>query len=164
MNALILIAGLPGSGKTTVARAFAQRSGAAHLNSDVLRKTLGMMGHYTAADKAHVYDALLAHTEAALLRGETVVVDSTFYKEAIRTPYEHLAQKYQIPLFWVEVCAGEKSLRERLEQPRPDSEANYGVYLAIREQFEPLPDHRLILNTDDLTPEEAAAKIQLLIT
>lgn len=163
MNVLILVAGLPGSGKTTVARAFAQSTGAVHLNSDVLRKSLGMMGHYTAADKARVYDALLAHAEAALLRGEMVVVDSTFYKETIRKPYEQLAKKYQIPLFWVEVRAGEASLRTRLEQPRPDSEANYAVYLAIREQFEPLPDHRLIIDTDNLTPEEAVAKIQLFI-
>ena len=157
---LLLIAGLPGTGKTTVARAFAELGGAIHLNSDTLRRDLGLMGHYTPEDKEKVYAALLQRAREVLLSGKTVVADSTFYKESIRAPFRVMAAECNVPLHWVEVQAGEENLRERLSHPRPDSEAGIGVYEKIRDQFEPLPEERLILNTDLETPESAATKIQ----
>ncbi len=157
---LLLIAGLPGTGKTTVARAFAVLSGATHLNSDTLRRELGLMGHYAPEDKEKVYNMLIQCAREALLRGDTVVVDSTFFRENIRTPFRALAAECGVPLRWVEVRAGEQILRERLSRPRPDSEADFRVYEKIRDQFEPLPADRLIINTDTETPESAAAKIQ----
>lgn len=157
---LLLIAGLPGTGKTTVARAYAALSGAVHLNSDTLRRSLGLMGKYQPADKEKVYQALLQHSRDALLQGKTVVVDSTFYKESIRAPFRSLAAECGVALHWVEVQAGESVLRERLSHPRPDSEADFSVYEKIRDQFEPLPEERLIVRSDQETPEAIAAKIQ----
>lgn len=157
---LILIAGLPGTGKTTIARAFAALSGARHFNSDSMRKALGLMGHYKPEDKEKVYKALLYQARMALIQGETVVVDSTFYKESIRAPFRVLATECGVPLRWVEVQAGEETLRKRLSQPRPDSEADYTVYEKIRDQFEALPEERLVVNADMETPESAAVLIQ----
>lgn len=156
---LLLIAGLPGTGKTTVARAFAALSGATHLNSDTLRRELGLMGHYTPEDKEQVYKTLLDRARQALLRGEAVVVDSTFYKEQIRTPFIELALECTVPLYWVEVQAEASTLRERLSHPRPDSEADFAVYEKVRDAFEPLPEDRLVIHTDQVTPAVAAAKI-----
>lgn len=157
---LLLIAGLPGTGKTSIARAFAALSGARHLNSDALRRELGLMGHYRPEDKERVYQTLLLRAREALLRGETVVIDSTFYKESIRAPFRALARDCGSDLRWVEVTASEASLRERLSHPRPDSEADFGVYEKIRDQFEPLQEDRLSIDTDDETPESAALKIR----
>jgi len=157
---LLLICGLPGTGKTTIARAFATISGATHLNSDTMRHELGLMGHYSPEDKEKVYSTLFQRTREALLCGETVVVDSTFYKEKIRAPFRALAAECKVPLHWVEVQAGENTLRERLSKPRPDSEADFQVYEKIRDQFEPLPVDRLIVNTDTETPLSAALIIQ----
>lgn len=156
---LVLIAGLPGTGKTTIARAFAEGSGATHLNSDALRRELGLMGHYSPEDKQKVYDALLENARDALLNGETVVVDSTFYNETVRNAFRKLAQDCQVLLRWVELRANEVALLQRLQQTRPDSEADYKVYLDIRRQFEPLPDDHLIIDTDVDTPQTAAQKI-----
>lgn len=157
---LLLIAGLPGSGKTTVARAFAALSGSVHLNSDTIRHELGLMGHYRPENKEKVYFTLLERSRKALLQGKTVVVDSTFFKESVREPFRALASECSVPLRWVEVRAEEHTLRERLSHPRPDSEADFSVYEKIRDAFEPLPDERLIVNTDTETPESAALKIQ----
>lgn len=156
---LLLIAGLPGTGKTTVARAFAALIGATHLNSDVLRRELGMMGHYNPEDKEQVYKTLLDRARQALLRGESVVVDSTFYKERIRAPFVDLAEECGAPLYWVEIQAEEQTLRERLSHPRPDSEADFAVYEKVRDAFEQLPENRLVINTDQVTPATAAVKI-----
>jgi uncharacterized protein len=106
---LILFSGLPGSGKTTIARAFSAKCGALHLNSDLLRRELDLMGSYQPGDKQKVYATLLERARAALLGGQQVVVDSTFYKESIREPFRLLAAECAVPLCWVEVRAQDHS-------------------------------------------------------
>jgi len=150
---LILISGLPGVGKTTLARAFAAKSGALHLNSDMLRRELGLMGQYSREDKNRVYAALQESTRQALLIGKVVVVDSTFYKESIRAPFRDLATASGVSLRWVEICAQESTIRERVSKPRPDSEADFTVYEKIRDAAEPFAEPHLIL-WSDATPLE----------
>ncbi|HLP94084.1 MAG TPA: AAA family ATPase [Saprospiraceae bacterium] len=161
---LIIIAGLPGTGKTTIAKALAALTGATHLNSDVIRSQLGLMGQYTAEAKQHVYDGLLERAGAALAAGKTVIVDSTFYQKSIREPFEKLANDCGVAVIWVEIQASERTLEDRLRKPRPDSEADFAVYEKIRDQFEPLPEERLILNSEMETPESAAKRIQQYVT
>jgi len=144
---LCLVCGLPGSGKTTLARAFAGRFGWRHLNSDSVRSALDLRGHYAEADKQRVYDALLGETAALLQAGENVVVDSTFYREDIRRPFVEAARATGTPVKWVEITAPEAVVRERLRRPRADSEAGWEVYRKIRAAFEPLPAGRLVLDS-----------------
>jgi predicted kinase len=151
---LILISGLPGTGKTTLAQAFAARSGALHLNSDLLRSELGLMGQYSREAKEWVYAALRESCRNALLAGKTVVVDSTFYKESIRAPFRDLAKTCGTHLRWVEVRAQESTIRERVSKPRPDSEADFAVYEKIRDAAEPMPEPHLVLWSDATTLEK----------
>jgi predicted kinase len=147
---LIILFGLPGTGKTTIARALAAQLHAAHFNSDTVRSALGLMGHYTEGEKQRVYQHLMDDTRAALSEGKTVVVDGTFYKEAVRTPFRLLAQSCGVRLCWVEVATSEAVLRERLQHPRSDSEADFEVYVSIRDQFEPLLEDHLTVHTDKM--------------
>lgn len=157
---LILISGLPGSGKTTLARAYAARYGALHLNSDLLRRELGLMGQYRPEDKKKVYDTLLERTREALLEGREVVVDSTFYKEVIREPFRRLAAECAAQLHWVEVRAQEPAIRERLKTPRADSEADFAVFEKIKNEYEPLEEPHLILWSDKEPLEQMAASMR----
>lgn len=161
---LILVTGLPGSGKTTLAKAYAARHGALHLNSDLLRRELGLMGHYLPEDKKKVYDALLERTRDALLAGKAVVVDSTFFKESIREPFRTLAAECKVKLYWIEIRASERSIRERVQTPRPDSEADFSVYEKIRDAYEPLREPHLALWSDEMSLTEMAASVREFVT
>ncbi len=87
---LVLVGGLPGTGKTTLARRLADRFGWAVLRSDEVRKeTAGLSpteragaapfeGIYTPESTADVYRELLHRAELALGSGESVVLDATW--------------------------------------------------------------------------------------
>ena len=145
---LILISGLPGSGKSTLARQYVTQYGGVHINSDAVRKALGLRGHYRVEEKERVYAVMLENTRTELIGGARVVVDSTFYREAIREPFEALAAELGKPVLRVEVRAVEETIRERLKSARPDSEADFDVYKKIRDQYEPWDEPFLILWSD----------------
>lgn len=147
---LILIAGLPGTGKSSIARAYVERYGGIHLNSDLLRNDMGLRGHYTAADKESVYQEMLSQTRQALMRGQTAVVDSTFIKAINRVPFEQLGQSCRVPYFWIEMRTQEEHIRERLKTPRLDSEADFRVYLTLLSQQEPIQTPHLELWSDKM--------------
>lgn len=150
-----MVAGLPGTGKSTLAAALSEKLQGAHLNTDKIRHELGMQGKYDEASKAYIYKELYTRTAAFLQGGGIVVVDGTFYQESLRLEFCELARQTGVQVVWIEVRAGEDTVRKRMQIQRQYSEADFGVYLAIREKFEPLSgaDH-LTLWSDRLTLEE----------
>ncbi|HMQ86760.1 MAG TPA: ATP-binding protein [Flavilitoribacter sp.] len=155
---LILIAGLPGTGKTTFAARLAEEIGAIHLNTDKMRFRMGQMGHYDPEDKEAVYRALHQEVREGLLAGRPVVVDATFYLRKLRSPFLQLAAACESPVCWIEIRAEESTVRERIAGKRAFSEADFGVYQKIKSTCEPLDMDRLILWSDQLTPEQMAGK------
>lgn len=156
---LILIAGLPGSGKTSLAQAISNKLNAKHLNSDQIRRELGLWGHYQPEDKAAVYNELLSRTRQALAAGETVVVDSTFYLGSLRKPFETVAAQLKVKCRWILATAPLSLLRQRVEKPRADSEADLAVLDKIGHAFEPLDAPYLTIDTSKGSAEELVGTI-----
>jgi len=145
---LILIFGLPGTGKSTLAAALANQLGVDHLNTDMVREQLGKRGQYREGDKQFIYDELLRLAAAGLESGNTIIVDGTFFKSSLRAPFILLAKRTGAAAKWIQVCASGEVVKERVSKKRKYSEADYAVYMKIASEFEPLEDSSLIVFSD----------------
>ena len=145
---LLVVFGLPGTGKTTFARALAASLGLSHFNTDIIRAELGRKQLYNISDKSFIYARMLERARGELQEGKGVILDGTFHREIFRNPFTKLGRELGIPVKWIEVTAGEDVVRQRVSGTRPYSEADFGVYLKIRKEFEPLEVKALRLHSD----------------
>ncbi len=157
--ALILVSGLPGSGKSYFSRELTKRYPMAHLNSDVLRRVLFPHPTHGAAESARLFAALHALAERLLSRGVAVVLDATNLKAAHRHPLYDIAERAGAALVVVHTEAPPEVARHRLEsrargQDVEDaSEATVPVYDRMRREAEPIERPHIRVDTSkDLEP------------
>ena len=133
---LIIVFGLPGTGKTTFATELAKELKVVHFNTDMIRHKLGKSGQYDVQTKSVIYQEMLRLTESELKNGHSVIVDGTFYKKSLREQYEKLADNYAATVKRIEMRASETIVLERLSRERRYSEADQMVYHIITGEFE----------------------------
>ncbi len=178
--ALIVMHGLPGSGKSTVAQLALERLGAIRIRSDVERKRLFGLdaladsrsqvggGIYGEEATQRTYARLHELARSLLAAGFPVIVDAAFLRHAEREHFRTLAREMNVPFAIASVQADAAVLKERLAQrsERADdaSEADAAVLHVLRAAQEPLDDEERCLavafvndgNIDELrTAEEA---------
>ena len=160
---LILVTGLPGSGKTFFAKELAAKLGILHINSDIIRKNTGASGHYSMRDKLSVYNVMAHVAEKEISANKSVIVDATFHHHSMRDAFVRLAQEYLCNLRVILVEAAEQLIAERLKKKRVDSEADLVVYYKIKSQYEPLSvPHLTLESTDDNIEEMVFAAVEYL--
>ena len=119
---LILMSGLSGSGKTTVARQVAKQIGAIHLRSDAVRKHLaGMSIHdrggeslYSAEMSQKTYDRLLKLGLMLAAQGFPVILDAKYDRIDRRQQAIQQAESQNIPVNILHCTAPTEVLLERL--------------------------------------------------
>jgi predicted kinase len=148
---LVLVGGLPGTGKTTVAAGIGAATGWAVLRSDVIRKELPGLapdalepGLYDPTMTERVYEALADRARHELEHGRSVVVDASLHRAAPRTRLRAVARAAHAPV--VELCcvapAGLASERivGRAAVGADASDATPAVAAAMAEAWEPWDD------------------------
>lgn len=140
--------GLPGSGKTFFARQLALSIDGLLISSDTVRNDMARGGRYDENTKIEVYQMMLVMMGDAVRDKRNVVIDATFYKENIRSLFKEKATELHGPLYFIEIKAPEEIIKERVSKKRIGSEADFGVYLKIKEEFEPLKEDHLVLYSD----------------
>ena len=101
---------------------------------------------YSAEEKELVYDEMLKQVHKAVKQNKSLVLDATFYKAETRNKFrEEIKDAGTIVI--IEIVAGEALIKERMQTPREDSEADFTVYKVIQQQWEPIKEQHLILQS-----------------
>ncbi|MFB6250869.1 MAG: AAA family ATPase [Halobellus sp.] len=149
---LVVVAGLPGVGKTTVSREIADRLGGRLVRTDVVRRDCFSDPRYTAEERATVYDELFERGRSTAAEGGVAVLDGTFRKRADRERAAAVADAEGVPLDIVAVECEEAVVRERIARREDDeSDADFEIHRRFRERYEPIElDHVRIDNSGGL--------------
>lgn len=125
---LLLMTGLSGSGKTTVARHLSRHLGAIHIRSDAVRKHLGGIplhqrggsDLYTPEMHQKTYDRLLDLGIKLASQGYSVILDAKYDRQEFREAALTAAQQHSLPLQIIHCDAPLEVLRNRLQHRTGD--------------------------------------------
>lgn len=155
---MVIVSGLPGSGKSYFASRLAQKTGARYINSDLVRREIDARGQYAFEDKLTVYEEMARRVSYEIRQGNAVIADATFFREDMRNLFVTLAKLLHEKVCFIEIVANEELIKERLRQPRLDSEADFSVYELVQSQHERQKEERLVLESGNDNIEDMLAK------
>lgn len=152
---LLIIAGLVGTGKSTVAQSLNRSLGLTVISSDIVRKELAGIppterrfeplssGIYSAEFTKKTYEEMFARAEKLLRRGESVILDASFKSRTHRLNAQKLAKDLGADFAVLECVLDELTIKDRLEQRVKEgsiSDGRWEVYLAQKEEFEKIDE------------------------
>ena len=160
---LLMLAGLPGAGKSTFAARVTSRIPFVVLESDRMRKMLVGKPEYTPEEHSRVFRACHQLIHEFLSKGYPVLFDATNLTERNRQPVYAIARKLGIPLAIAVITAPAGVVRERLADreagldPETWSDAGWEIHARMAPAWAP-PSlkpgrlHILVDTSGDTTP------------
>ena len=168
---VVVFFGMTASGKSTLAKVWAEVYQAAYHNTDRIRKELAGMkpsdkganqvaqGIYSAAFTAKTYEAMLDCARQDFVHGyDIVVLDGSYSKQRDRNQVKRLTEEVGAGVVFIFCTCSDGEVRRRLELRAKDTEAvsdgSWEVYLHQKNNFE-IPDASEEYQCFRLNTEEA---------
>lgn len=159
---LIILTGLPGTGKSSVGRMIAARTKGVLLSTDVIRRELFPKRRtFSKSESSRTYQEMYERAERLLSKRKKVILDATFLKEDYRDQAKAIARSAGVPWKVVEVTCDPKVIRDRFsarKKTTDPSEATYLTYLRFRKWYE-RPSDRHITVDNSGTPNDTARQV-----
>lgn len=176
---LIVMSGLSGSGKSSVARRLGATLNAKIVLSDVVRKTLAGVpltehrserfggGIYTPEMTKRTYDEMYRQAKEEAAAGRSVVLDAAFLRSAERIKARKTADEANADFYIIECVCSDDEVRRRLDRRvrsgSSPSDATFDTYQMQKKSAEPvieMPRFRHILSDTTVSTQAAVEKIE----
>jgi predicted kinase len=150
---LVVLSGLPGTGKSHFAHRLAQQAPLVVVSSDRCRKALVPRPRYTRGEHSRVFAACHRLIQELLGEGYTVVFDATNLTNGFRQPLYDIARVAGAGVTVVWFTAPSGVVRRRLElraagqEPDYYSDADWLVYCRLRAGEEALREPHLVVDS-----------------
>ncbi|KUN83509.1 AAA family ATPase [Streptomyces griseoruber] len=159
---LLVIGGLPGTGKTTLARLLAARLGAVHLRVDTIEQAIVRSGlaRHPVGPAGYVVGYALAQEH--LRQGLTVIAESVNPPAVTRDAWRDAAVRAEVPATEVElVCSDPGEHRHRVTSRSVDiPDLPLPRWQQVVDQdYEPWDREHIVLDTAGQGPEESLATL-----
>lgn len=163
---LILIAALPGVGKTTLAKEFARQTEGIHFDLDDIKRTVVPEDMVTEGIDPPEYrykyyaEAIRKLPELfAKSSTQIVIMDETFHLQAFRQMWDEAARQLKIRVHWIEAVCDEEIVKERLSIGKDRGNhilvgKGYQMFLLFKTAFEPIKGpHEIVGTSKDIVPQ-----------
>ena len=160
---LIVLSGLPGSGKSTVAEGLSRTLSIPLFSVDPIEAAMWRGGLSKDQPGIAAYDVAIALADEHLRLGHSVIVDAVNPIETPRAAWRGLAAKYRAEMKIIEcVCADAAVHRQRIEARVRNiagmPEVTWARVQRRRAEYEAWTDARLTLDTSTKSAEQLLAE------
>jgi predicted kinase len=159
---LIVLGGLPATGKTTIARLLSSRLRATHLRLDTIEQALRASGTLRGEVGAAGYMIACGLAEDMLRLGQVVIADSVNPVDATREAWRAVAARAGAQIMEVELVRSDPAdHRHHVEARQPDIA---GLTLPswadiVAREYEPWDRPRVVVDTSGRTVEQSVTEI-----
>ena len=159
---LIIFGGLPGVGKTAIARELARQLGAVYLHIDSIEQAIRDCGKLTGPLDELGYQIAYAVAKDNLLLGRTVVADSVNPLRVTRKAWTDVASGAGVGKLEIEfICSDRKLHRQRLEARLSDIAGLRVTWEeVISREYEPWNREHIVIDTAATSVADAVKQIR----
>ena len=156
---LVVLCGLPGTGKSHFARNLSLRLPFATVETDLIRKILFPKPTYTGKESRTLFDACHILIEEMLQERVPVLLDATNLIALHRKKLSNIALKTGSKLILVQVHAAPDLVAQRLSNrsaghdPLSNSDADWDIYKKLSRHVDPIRENHFTVDTsEDIRP------------
>jgi len=156
---LIVLSGLPGTGKSYISRKLAERLPCVILSSDTMRRVLFPSPVFNAGENQRLFAALHILIEDLLRKNVAILLDATNLVERHRERLYCIIDRLRVKIIILRVEAPPEVVQERLQArmadnaPPDSSDADFGVYLRMKTNKQRIRRQHFAVDTSrDIAP------------
>lgn len=153
---IVVLAGLPRTGKGTLANTLAQQTNLIHFDVDDARYkgNLPPPRGIEEEEKIKMAQAYLTNHQRAreaLRKGQPVILNATYSRTIYHEQLRQLTQETSCPIVFFLLEAPDEVIRKRIESGQQSGVSNitaFEDYVSVRDRYQEYPDRVTRINTD----------------